>query len=117
MGAINRIKSASRRAVGYIRLAVVFAWHILLANFFVARICLSPRVEVHPGIVALPLQVKSEGAITALTLMLTVTPGAVPIDVSRDREEIYIHCLDLNELDSVKHSKDVFEKLLLEVEA
>ena len=111
------MKRTLKLTVGYIRLAVVFSWHILLANIFVARICLSPGVKVRPGIVALPLRVKSDGAITALTLMLTLTPGAVPIDISQDRSEIYIHCLDLNDLESVKHSKDVFENLLLEVEA
>ena len=110
------MRRSLKRTIGIIRLALVFTWHITIANFYVARIVLSIRSKVRPGIVALPLRVKSDASITALTLMLTLTPGAVPVDISQDKEEIFILCLDLNDLDSVKHSKDVFEKLLLEVE-
>ena len=109
------MKGSIRRAIGFVRLAAVFAWHIALANFYVARIALSFRPKVRPGIVALPLRVKTDASITALTLMLTLTPGAVPVEISRDRDEIYILCLDLDDVSSVRHSKDVFEKLLLEV--
>lgn len=98
------------------KLAVVFTWHITLANFYVARIAFSLKPKVRPGIVAMPLRVKTDASITALNLMLTLTPGAVPVDISHDKETIFILCLDLNDLDSVRHSKDVFERLLLEVE-
>lgn len=110
------MRDSFRRTIGIVKLAAVFTWHITLANFYVARIAFSVRAKVRPGIVAMPLRVKTDASITALTLMLTLTPGAVPVDISHDKEEIFILCLDLNDLDSVRHSKDVFEKLLLEVE-
>lgn len=110
------MRQSIRRTWGLLRLAVVYTWHITLANFYVARIVFSFRRRVRPGIVALPLRVKTDASITALTLMLTLTPGAVPVDISHDRSEIFILCLNLDDLDSVRHSKDVFEKLLVEVE-
>lgn len=110
------MKRSLRRTIGFLRLAIVFTWHITLANIYVARIAFSVRTKVRPGIVAMPLRVKTDASITTLTLMLTLTPGAVPVDISHDREEIFILCLDLDDLASVRHSKDVFEKLLLEVE-
>lgn len=106
-----------RRILALERFLRLFLWHVFLANLQVAHICISPELKIRPGIVALPLRVQTDGAIAALTHMLTVTPGSVPLDISPDKKEIYIHCPDLGRLDSVIHSKDVFEELLLEVTA
>ena len=86
-----------------------------LSSIFVARIAFTPNPKNRPGIVALPLRLKSDGAITALAHMLTLTPGAVPIDITPDKKEIFIHCLDLNDLDSVRQSKELFEDLIMGV--
>lgn len=110
------MRSSLRRAWAVLKLAVVFTWQIVVANFYVARIAFSPKIKVRPGIVAMPLRVKSDGTITALTLLLSLTPGAVPVEISHNKDLIFILCLDLNDLDSVKSSKDVFERFLLEVE-
>lgn len=104
-----------QRVAALIRLILIFLWHVSLSNVFVARIALSPRRKIRPGIVAFPLRLKTDGTITALTHMLTLTPGAVPLDISQDRTEIFIHCLDLNDVESVRASKELFEDLLLEV--
>lgn len=104
-----------RRIVALVKFAVLFLWQVIISGVFVARVALSPRPKNRPGIVALPLRLKTDGTITALTHMLTLTPGAVPIDISADRSEIFIHCLDLNDLESVRASKELFEDLLLEV--
>lgn len=104
-----------RRAVALIKFVTLFTWQIILSSAFVARIAISPRPKNRPGIVAFPLRLKTDATITALTHMLTLTPGAVPIDISPDRSEIFIHCLDLNDVDAVRESKELFENLLLEV--
>lgn len=106
-----------KRVVALIKLVVLFLWQITLSSLFVARIAIAPKLKNRPGVVAFPLRCQSDGTITALTHMLTLTPGAVPIDISPDRSEIFIHCLDLNDVDSVRASKELFEDLLLEVTA
>ncbi len=98
-----------------IKFLAVFLWHVFLSSIFVARIAFTPNPKNRPGIVALPLRLKSDGAITALAHMLTLTPGAVPIDITPDKKEIFIHCLDLNDLDSVRQSKELFEDLIMGV--
>lgn len=104
-----------RRVAALIRFILIFLWHVSLSNIFVARIALSPRRKIRPGIVAFPLRLTTDGTITVLTHMLTLTPGAVPLDISQDRTEIFIHCLDLNDVEAVRESKELFEDLLLEV--
>lgn len=104
-----------QRIVSLVKLIVVFLWQIALSGIFVARVAIAPRPSNRPGVVAFPLRLKTDGTITALTHMLTLTPGAVPIDISADRSEIFIHCLDLNDMEAVRESKEIFEDLLLEV--
>ncbi|MFS8542903.1 MAG: Na+/H+ antiporter subunit E [Limnochordales bacterium] len=104
-----------KRVVALIRFVLVFLWVVVVSGAFVVRISLAPRLQHRPGIIALPLRLETDAAITALTHMLTLTPGAVPIDISADRSEIFIHCLDLNDMESVRASKERFEDLLLEV--
>lgn len=104
-----------RRVVAVIKFVSLFLWQVVLSSIFVARIALDPKPKNRPGIVALPLRLKTDGTITALTHMLTLTPGAVPIDITPDRREIFIHCLDLNDVEAVRQSKELFEELLLEV--
>jgi multicomponent Na+:H+ antiporter subunit E len=104
-----------RRVVSLFKLIALFLWQIVLSGIFVARIAIAPRPGNRPGVVAFPLRLKTDGTITALTHMLTLTPGAVPIDISADRSEIFIHCLDLNDVDAVREAKELFEDLLLEV--
>lgn len=104
-----------KRVVALIRFVVLFLWHVVLANIVVARVALAPKVTSRPGIVALPLRLKTEGSITALMHMMTLTPDSVPVDISQDRTEMYIHCLDLNEVDALERSMRIFEDLLFEV--
>lgn len=106
-----------KRVLALIKVVVVFLWQIAISGAFVARIALARNPQHRPGVVAFPLRLKTDGTITALTHMLTLTPGAVPIDISPDRSEIFIHCLDLNDVESVRESKELFEDLLLEVTA
>lgn len=104
-----------KRVAALVKFAFVFLGELVMAARFVVRISMAPRPRHQPGVVALPLRLKTDASITALTHLLSLTPGAVPIDISPDRTEIYIHCLDLNELEAVRASKERFEELLLEV--
>lgn len=104
-----------KRVAALVKFVIVFLWEFIMAGSFVVRISTAPRPRHRPGIVALPLRLKTDATITALTHLLSLTPGAVPIGISPDRSEIFIHCLDLNELEAVRASKERFEDLLLEV--
>lgn len=104
-----------RRVLALIKFVVLFLWQLVVAGYFVVRIAVAARPSNRPGIIALPLRLESDARITTLTHLLTLTPGAVPIYISPDRKEIFIHCLDLNDVESVRASKELFEDLILEV--
>ncbi|MGB9737784.1 MAG: cation transporter [Chloroflexus aggregans] len=92
-------------------------WSILKANIDMARIVLFRRVaDIRPGIIAIPLDVKSDAGITVLANLITLTPGTVSLDVSTDRRTIYIHCIDVQDADAVRDDiKQNFERRVMEL--
>lgn len=91
-------------------------WAIIKSNIEVARIVLSPRPKYQPGIVAIPLDVKSDGGITLLANLITLTPGTVTLDVASDRKTIYIHTLNVEDAEALRRdTKQDFERRVMEL--
>lgn len=86
-----------------LRLAAVFVWEVVKANLHVARIVLSPRLDVRPAFIVLPLRLTDDITITALANMITLTPGTVSVDVAEDRSALYVHCLSTDDVEAVRH--------------
>lgn len=97
-------------------LLLYFLWELILANLRVARDVIAPSFHMRPGVVAIPLDARSDVEITLLANMITLTPGTMSLDVSLDRKTLYIHTLWGEDSDRVRRDiKEGFEKLLLEV--
>lgn len=93
-----------------------FLKEILLSNAAVARILLSPVSSLSPGIVAVPLDLKSDAGITVLANLVTLTPGALSLDVSSDRRTLYVHALHVEDPDAFRREvKEGFERRVKEV--
>lgn len=99
-------------------LAAFLLWELLLANLRVAYDVLTPGYHMRPGVVAIPLDAKSDIEITLLANLITLTPGTLSLDVSSDRRVLYIHVMyvDNDDLDEVRRKiKSGFERRVLEV--
>jgi len=116
----------SRRIVGpstYFRkvgqllgLTLYFIWELVLANLRVAYDVLTPRHKMRPGVVAIPLDAESDAEITLLANLITLTPGTLSLDVSKDRKMLYIHAMYIDDIDQLRRKiKDGFERRVLEV--
>jgi multicomponent Na+:H+ antiporter subunit E len=105
------------RTVHAVRLAVFFGWELLLANFRVAADVLRGN-RIEPAVVAIPLDVTSDGEILLLSMLINITPGSVTIDLSDDRRTLYVHVMHMKTADETRREiKDGFErrvKLLFE---
>jgi len=104
----------ARRVVGFV---LFFLWEVIKANLQVAYIVLNPRYRMHPGVVAVPLDARTDAEITLLANLITLTPGSLSIDVSADRKVLYIHTMDLGD-DPARFRREIkegFERRLLEV--
>lgn len=142
-GAVNGEFSAANLAVGfalsYVLLAVLeragiaergyisrvpivvrflgfFLWELYMANVSVAKAVLRPTLAIRPGVVAVPLKATTDLEITLLSCLITLTPGTLALDVSDDRSTLYVHALDVGDLDAFRRAiTDGFEHRVLEL--
>lgn len=99
-----------------LELLVFFLWELLRANLRVAADVLMPHHHLRPGIIALPLDAKTDTEIMLLANLITLTPGSFSLGPSNDRRVLYVHSLHIEDLEQEKKSiKDGFEWRLLRV--
>ncbi|PPA70004.1 Na+/H+ antiporter subunit E [Jeotgalibacillus proteolyticus] len=104
------------KIVAIIKLTLMFVWELIKANFEVLLIVLKPKMDMKPGIFKYDTELKKDWEITLLSLLITLTPGTLVMDVSDDNETLYIHALNIPDVNqAVSSIKDGFEKAIMEV--
>jgi multicomponent K+:H+ antiporter subunit E len=99
-----------------LRLAGVVLRDIVVSNIEVARLILGPQSRIHPGWIWIPLDLTSETGITTLAGIITMTPGTLSADLSRDGRYLVVHCLNLADPEAaVTQIKTRYEAPLREV--
>lgn len=69
----------------------------IAASVRVAYDSLTPRFHMKPGVIRIPLDARTDLEITVFANLLSLTPGTLCLDVSRDRSELYVHIMYLDE--------------------
>jgi multicomponent K+:H+ antiporter subunit E len=77
-----------------LRLGGVVLWDIVVSNFTVARLVLSPWARPQPAWVPVPLALRHPQAIALLATIITNTPGTVSCVVDETAHFILVHALD-----------------------
>lgn len=105
-----------RKVLYMIQYFFVFITALIKANFHVAKIVLSPKLPINPGIVEFETKLKSDFAKMVLANSITLTPGTFTVDIIENR--YYIHWLDVSATDEESVYKEIaesFEKILLKI--
>ncbi|MFN7035438.1 MAG: Na+/H+ antiporter subunit E [Bellilinea sp.] len=71
-----------------------FLKELVKANLNLAVTVLRRDMNLKPGVVAVPIDLPNDAAITLLANLVTLTPGTLALDVSSDRMMVYIHTLN-----------------------
>ena len=88
---------------------------IIKANIMVAKIILQPKMDIKPGIIAVPIRTKTDFGITTLANTITLVPGTLTIDMSEDRSLLYLHVIDASDPEELTRSiREDLEKYILE---
>lgn len=112
----NDDKSYFTRLPRIIAFIFFFLYELLKANLQVAYDVITPRFYMKPGIIAVPLDAKTDLEITLLANLISLTPGSLSLDVSDDRKVLYIHAMYVKDKEQVIHNiKNGFEKRLLKI--
>ncbi|MBX3211530.1 MAG: Na+/H+ antiporter subunit E [Labilithrix sp.] len=85
------------RLLPLLRLAVVVAFDIVVANLRVAVLVLGPLRRVRPTFIEVPLALESDHALTLLASLMSLTPGTVLVNVSGDRRTLLVHGLAIGD--------------------
>lgn len=102
-----------RQAISF---AAFFLWELILANLRVAYDVMTPRYHMKPRVIAIPLDARTDAEITALSYLVSLTPGTLSLDVSTDRRILFIHAMYAPDADKVRREiKQGFERRLLEL--
>lgn len=110
------LKLNIRHIIPLIQLFFIFLFELLMANLTVLAKVFSPKLNIKPGIIKVPVEVEGPFWITTLANMITLTPGTLTVEVSPDNKYFYVHCLNIDNEDSiVSDIKGTFEKKIQEV--
>lgn len=90
--------------LAWVWLALLFLRELLFSAVAVMRATLSTTLHLRPGIVAVPLRLRSVAGVTLLADMVTLTPGTTALHVSEDRSTLYVHAMDATDPDAVRQA-------------
>lgn len=96
-------------------LFLLFVKELLLSSVRVARLVLSPSMDIKPGIFAYPLTVTRDFEIALLANLITLTPGTLSVDVSEDRQTLFVHGMDCSDPEQARREiRNGFERRIME---
>ncbi|MCC3355738.1 Na+/H+ antiporter subunit E [Bacillus sp. REN16] len=99
-----------------IKLILIFFRELILSNYSIMKVVVNPKLDVKPGIFAMPTELKKDWEIMTLSNLITLTPGTLVVDISDDKKILYIHAMDIQDVDEAIDSiKNSFEKAIMEV--
>ncbi len=92
-----------------------FLYEMIKANVQVAYDVMTPKYFMRPGIVRYPMNAQTDMEINLLSMVISLTPGTLILDISEDRKTIYIHVMYLQDPEKfIKDTKTGLERRLLE---
>ena len=107
-----------RRVYATFKLLLIFISELTQSSVLVLKQILSPRLKIQPGIFKYETVLRSDVEITMISLLLTLTPGSVVMEVMAVPEgnHLYVHAMDVeNERDAILNQLRNFEKAIMEV--
>ncbi|MCM3639223.1 Na+/H+ antiporter subunit E [Sporosarcina luteola] len=99
-----------------VKLTLLFFKELTLSNISVLMLVIRPKLKLQPMIFAMPTELEQDWEITLLSSLITLTPGTIVLHVSDDQRTLYIHAIDVDDVDEAIDSiKNSFEKAIMEV--
>ena len=92
-----------RRPFALIPYVALVIWDVIIANIQVARIILfMPFDQIKSAWISVPVDLSAPEAITLLAGTITMTPGTLTADMTRDGRVLLIHALHAPDPDAVR---------------
>ncbi len=108
-----------RRPLRVVEYLALVTWDVVVANLQVAAIILGPLSRLRPAFVRVPLDIRTDFAVTVLASTVTLTPGTVSVEIEDDGaggRTLVVHallCLDPESMTRI--IKQRYERRLKEI--
>lgn len=102
------------RPIKTLGLVLYFSRMLVMATALVAWEVATPQNRINQGIVKVPMQAGSNGVVTIVANMISLTPGTLTIEVLDDPMTLYVHVLHLRSLEEVRSEVRKLEGLVIE---
>ncbi|MDN8589384.1 Na+/H+ antiporter subunit E [Paenibacillus sp. 11B] len=104
------------RVWAIIKLIALLFKELVRASIEVIRQIVKPKLDIRPGIFTYQTQLSSDWEVTLLCLLISLTPGTLPLEISGNQRKLYIHALDIKDQQKMSDDiKNTFEKAIMEV--
>lgn len=81
-----------------------YFWAVVVANMKVARFIVDFRRPVRPAVLKVHIGEMDELEQTILANSITLTPGTITIDFSDDKQYIYVHALEGEDVEEARRA-------------
>ena len=105
----------AQRVPRFIRFVGFYVWELIKANARVAYDVVTPEWGMRPGTIGVPLAARTDGEITVVANLISLTPGTLSLDVSTDRRVLYIHAMYIESEEALLEEVKELERRVLEV--
>ena len=109
-------RSYFHKLPGTLAFIAFYIKELIKSNLVIAMDILRRHPRIQPGIVAVPLDAKTDFEITLLANLITMTPGTLSLDVSDDRRTLYIHAMYVTDPEAIRReTKEDLERRILDL--
>ncbi len=105
----RRLPSAT---LAFIRYLGVLIYDIVSGGLMVARLALSRKIEINPGVIAIPSECDSELATALSAHSISLSPGELVVEID-DEGVMYTHILDIRQEPEYKKQAQKLRRELL----
>ncbi|PVY75771.1 multisubunit sodium/proton antiporter MrpE subunit [Tamilnaduibacter salinus] len=109
------LKGYSRRIPRLGAFLVFFLKELVKSNVRVAYDIATPVWYMNPGVIAFPLEARTDMEIMFLSSVISLTPGTLSLDVSDDRRVLFIHAMFLQDEDQLRNDLRELEHRILKI--
>ncbi|PXX89700.1 Na+/H+ antiporter subunit E [Marinobacter vulgaris] len=109
------LKGYSRRIPRVVAFLVFFIKELVKANVRVAYDVATPVWYMKPGVIAFRLEAHTDVEILFLSSVISLTPGTLSLDVSDDRQVLFIHAMFLQDEEELRQDLRELERRILKI--
>lgn len=90
-----------------------FTRELVVANIDVTYRVIAPSLPIYPDVIAIPLRVRTDVAITLIANSITITPGTITMDYDPVENELYVHVIDIRDPEKIMQPIRTWENYAL----